>query len=80
MTAQGIPNADQVPELLQLGFVAPAKPATVREFEGALRVLGYTRREAKAIATGGYRALSSEPDDLIQLAAKLTELADIFRK
>ncbi|MDW5441980.1 hypothetical protein [Polaromonas sp. SM01] len=67
-------------ELLQLGSAVPAKPATIREFEGALRTLGYTRREAKAIATGGYRALSSEPDDLTQLAEKLTELADIFRK
>ncbi len=37
-------------------------PATVREFEEALRALGYSNRQAKAIAREGFRPAVPEPD------------------
>lgn len=63
-----------------LGSAAPGKPSTIREFERSLRGLGFSQREAKAIALGGFKSQHNETDDLKQLAEKLTELADIFRK
>lgn len=59
---------------------APGKPSTIREFERSLRTLGYSQREAKAIAMGGFRALRSDAGELSQIVEKLEELADIFRK
>jgi hypothetical protein len=59
---------------------APAKPATIREFEAALRGIGYSQREAKKIAASGFRSLSTELDDLGLLADKLNTVADILRK
>lgn len=55
----------------------PHKPQTIREFETALRGLGYSSREAKAIANRGFKATRSELNDL---ADKLTELAAIFKE
>jgi hypothetical protein len=54
----------------------PNKPKTIREFETALRGLGFSAREAKAIANRGFKATR---DDLNELADKLTELAAIFK-
>lgn len=54
----------------------PNKPTTIRAFESALRTLGFSSREAKAIANRGFKATQS---DLHDLAEKLTELAAIFK-
>lgn len=37
-------------------------PQTVREFERALRSLGFTRLQAQAVARRGFGALSASPD------------------
>lgn len=78
MTHGTTPADTSEPETL--GSAAPGKPSTIRELERSLRGLGYSQREAKAIALGGFKSLRAEPDDLTQLADKLQELADIFRK
>lgn len=62
------------------GSAAHGKPSTIREFERSMRTLGYSQREAKAIALGGFKALHGESEDINLLAEKLQELADIFRK
>lgn len=38
-----------------------AKPQTIREFERALLTLGFSKREARAIASGGFKA--TQPTD-----------------
>jgi len=40
------------------------RPTTIREFEKAMRALGYSQREATAIATRGYRAVDKTDDEL----------------
>ena len=55
----------------------PHKPQTIREFEAALRGLGYSARESKAIANRGFKGTRG---DLNNLAEKLTELAAIFKE
>lgn len=40
----------------------PNPPATAREFEHALYALGYSRRQAKAIARSGFRPAMAEPE------------------
>lgn len=60
---------------------APRPPATLREFEHALRALGYSARQAKAIAREGFRPAASaesepEPDtDMQTLMAALQRRA-----
>ena len=59
----------------------PIRPATVREFERAMRRLGFTRREAEVIRCRGFDALVPEgaPDD--QAGTKqLEELAAALRR
>lgn len=70
MTAPGNPNAEAA-EPQQLGPAAPVKPSTIREFERSLRGLGFTAREAKRLAEGGFKALDNEPDELTSLAELL---------
>ena len=55
----------------------PHKPQTIREFEHALRGLGFTARESKKIAHGGFKATQSE---LNELADRLEELAEYFKE
>ena len=33
------------------------KPQTIREFERALQTLGFSQRESKAVASGGFKAI-----------------------
>jgi len=40
----------------------PIKPTTVREFEHALRTLGFTKRESESIARHGFRAAANAAD------------------
>ena len=54
----------------------PTPPATLREFEQALRALGFSNRQAKAIARTGFRPAMAEADpepapDIDSLAAAL---------
>lgn len=59
---------------LPVDAAAPVKPATIREFERALRGIGYSQREANAIAKGGFKSLGNEPDDdLSELVAALAK-------
>ncbi len=44
-TATGAPSAKS------------AKPQTIREFERALQTLGFSQRESKALASGGFKAI-----------------------
>ena len=60
-------------------------PATLREFERALRGLGYTRMQAQAVARSGFGALQASPDaepesdDESSIAAALHALAASFK-
>jgi hypothetical protein len=54
----------------------PQKPTTRREFELALRSLGFSKREAKAIAARGFHleTIEAEPtEDMTELAALLRQ-------
>lgn len=58
----------------------PNPPATAREFEHALYALGYSRRQAKAIARVGFRPAMAEPEaerdpDMTSLVAALQRRA-----
>ena len=60
---------------LQVATVAPvakSKPTTIREFERALRELGYSQRESASIAKNGFKAVSNVD------AEELSELADLI--
>lgn len=53
---------------------APAgPPATIREFEASLHALGFTKRQARAIAASGFKAI--QPDaEADEQAQQLDEL------
>ena len=38
-------------------------PKTVRELEAALQTLGFSRRQAKVIASSGFKALGTSPEE-----------------
>lgn len=59
----------------------PIRPATVREFERAMRGLGFTRREAEVIRCRGFDALAPDraPDDQAD-TKQLGELAAALRR
>lgn len=44
----------------------PTPPTTMRAFERALRALGYSQRQAAAIAKSGFRASEPDADDGIE--------------
>jgi HK97 family phage prohead protease len=53
----------------------PAKPKTLREFEAALRELGFSRAEAVAVAKNGFtEAEKAEEADLVNQLAELIKL------
>jgi len=52
------------------------KPATIREFERALQTLGFSQRESKAVASGGFKAI--HPTE--QLSEQIQALADAIAK
>jgi hypothetical protein len=41
------------------------KPQTIREFERALLTLGFSKSEAKAVASGGFKA-KPHPEQLVE--------------
>lgn len=79
----GTTHAKTSTEPTSLAAVAPAaksKPQTIREFERALRELGYTNRESASIAKRGFKALSTDaPQDLSELAALLERNTSILK-
>lgn len=57
-----------------------SKPQTIREFERALRGLGYSQRESASIAKGGFKAIGNdEPEDLSELAALIAQHTSILK-
>lgn len=56
---------------------APAgPPATIREFEASLHALGFTKRQARAIAASGFKAIQSDAEaEADEQAQQLAELA-----
>jgi HK97 family phage prohead protease len=52
----------------------PERPGSIRDLEAALRDLGYSNREAKRLAAGGWRALAHDDSD------ELDELAALMRR
>ena len=57
----------------RLATITGVKADTIRDFEGQLRdVLGYSAREAKALASGGFKALQRDADTDAELAAMVT--------
>lgn len=53
-----------------------SKPQTIREFERALLTLGFSKREAKAIASSGFKA--TQPTD--ELADQLDAVAEAITR
>lgn len=57
--------------------VAVARPQTIREFQRALRGLGFSERQAKAVASHGFKALPGvdpePPEDMAGLVAALKQ-------
>lgn len=54
---------------------AKSKPSTIREFERAMKGLGFSQRESAAIAKNGFKAIGiDEPEpDLTALAALIAK-------
>lgn len=57
---------------------AKSKPQTIREFERSMRGLGYSQREAAAIATQGFKAIGAA--DQAEDEAEISELAALIAK
>lgn len=76
----GTPNADNTAATLVV-TAAPVKPQTIREFERALKSLGYSQRESTAIAKGGFKALGiADPEpDLSELAAVIAKNISLLK-
>ncbi len=76
----GTPNADNTAATLVV-TTAPVKPQTIREFERALKSLGYSQRESTAIAKGGFKALGiADPEpDLSELAAVIAKNISLLK-
>ncbi len=56
-----------------------AKPATLRELEGALQRIGYSRREAQNIAAKGFAA-AGDPESSDELIKALKAATQLFKK
>ena len=58
-----------------------AKPQTIRELERALQTLGFSQRESRAVASGGFKAIHpTEPlsEQFNALAATLAQYRNLF--
>ena len=63
---------------------AKAKPLTSRQFERSMRALGYSQREAAAIASQGFKALGTveqavDEDEIAELAALIAKTISILK-
>ncbi len=61
---------------------AKSKPRTCREFERAMRELGFSQREATAIASHGFKGLAQESaiEDVSELAALIQRNNQLFER
>lgn len=77
----GTTPADNTTATLVGAAAAPVKPQTIREFERALKSLGYSQRESTAIAKGGFKALGiADPEpDLSELAAAIANNISLLK-
>ncbi|WP_146039332.1 MULTISPECIES: hypothetical protein [unclassified Variovorax] len=59
-----------------------SKPRTSREFERALRELGYSKTEARSIASHGFKGLQVEDpaEDVSELAALVERNCKLFER
>lgn len=73
MTGLGTIPAPETQPDSQAAPALKSPPQTIREFESALRVIGFTGRQAKAIAAGGFKAITvnEQDDQLDRLVAAL---------
>lgn len=71
-------TASAAPAAAELETERPKPPQTLRELERALRGLGYSQRQAAAIARKGFRPATAEPEH--DRAALLVELRDALRR
>ncbi|MCB2007564.1 MAG: hypothetical protein KDH93_21305 [Rhodoferax sp.] len=55
-----------------------SKPQTMREFERAMRELGYSQREAVAIALHGFKAIDGTVEAMTH--AQIAELASLLER
>jgi hypothetical protein len=63
---------------------AKSKPQTIRQFERSMRALGYSQREAAAIASQGFKALGTveqavDEDEIAELAALIAKTISILK-
>lgn len=61
--------------------VKSAKPQTIREFERALQTIGFSKRESRAVASGGFKAIHpTEPlsEQFNALAETLAKYRNLF--
>lgn len=57
------------------------KPTTIREFERALQTLGFSQRESKSIASGGFKAIfpvEQLDEQIAALQASLAKYRNVF--
>lgn len=81
----GTTQAKTSTEPTSLAAVAPAaksKPETIRQFERALREMGFTQRESASIAKGGFKAISNDvpQEGLSELAALLERNTSLLKE
>ncbi len=67
--------------LTEPGTPDPSPPKTEREFERALRMLGYSKRQAREIAARGFKALAQaehadDTDSTEALIERINRLLD----
>lgn len=64
------------------GTSPQSPPKNVREFEQAMRELGYSKRQARAIAAAGFKALgeAEPPDDTSELAELIRHNTDVLER
>jgi len=80
---RGDAPSERLPESpIQEAAAPKSKPQTLRDFERALRGLGYSRSEASAIARGGFMAAQaadgSDGKQLEELKDAIRRIADVF--
>ncbi len=73
----------------ELGLIEPESPPaltppkTAREFEQVLRSLGYSKRQARAICAGGFKAAmqqTDEPEDVTEILGALRRACDTINE
>lgn len=65
------------------GTPEKSPPSTAREFEQAMRMLGYSKRQAREIASRGFKAMAqdAEPsEDVSELAALLQRNVEVLER